>query len=74
MQALSIAVGGIRAAFQQADDGAARAVRFGTPGGEAVDPAAEAVSRIEAATALKANVAVARTADDMSGTLLDLFA
>lgn len=36
------------------------------------DLAAETVERMEAKTAVAANVAVLRTADDMTGTLLDM--
>ena len=71
MQALSIAGAGMTAAFQRADASAARTVRFGATGPE-VDLAGEAVERITAVAELKANVAVARTADAMLGTLLDL--
>jgi hypothetical protein len=38
------------------------------------DLAAETVERLEARTAVSANVAVLRTADDMTGALLDILA
>jgi len=44
-----------------------------SPGGD-VDLAAESVAWIEAGAAFKANVAVIRTADQMTGALLDILA
>ena len=38
------------------------------------DPVRDIVDRIEAKTAVKANIAVIRTADRMTGTLLDMLA
>jgi hypothetical protein len=71
MNALSTAAAGMQAAFQRADASAARTVRFGT-GAEVVDLGAEVVERISAKHELKANVAVARTADEVLGALLDM--
>ncbi len=71
MQALSIATSGIRAAFERADASAARTARFGDPAAEP-DLAHEAVEQIGAKAELKANLAVARTADEMLGALLDI--
>ena len=71
MQALSTAAAGMTAAFARADASAARTVRFGATRPE-VDLASETVERISAAADLRANLAVARTADAMLGALLDL--
>lgn len=71
MQALSTAAAGMSAAFARADAGAVRTARSGA-GGPEVDLASEAVERIGAAAELKANAAVARTADEMLGALLDV--
>lgn len=71
MQALSIAGAGMTAAFARADASAARTVRFSATG-ETPDLAGEAIERIAAVAELKANVAVARTADAMLGALLDI--
>lgn len=69
VSALSSAAAGINAAFARLDASAART---------AADPlgnlAGEAVERITAKTELSANVAVLRTADEMTGTLLDMLA
>lgn len=71
MQALTTAAAGMRAAFERADASAARTARFGATDPE-VDLADEAVEQISAKAELQANVAVARTADEMLGSLLDL--
>lgn len=71
MQALTTAAAGMTAAFGRADASAARIARSGATGPE-VDLASEAVERLGAKAELKANVAVARTADAMLGALLDL--
>lgn len=69
MQAFSIAASGIAAATARFDASARRT---------AIDPlnnlAEESVERIQAEVALKANAAVLRSADDMTGTLLDILA
>ena len=70
MIAVSIAASGIQGAFRRADASAARTVQFGGAGD--VDLGREAVEQITAEAELKANVAVARTADAMLGVLLDL--
>lgn len=69
MSAFAIAASGITDA----------AARFAASAGRtARDPlaglAGESVERIEAETALKANVAVLKTADQMYGSLLDILA
>ena len=71
MQALSTASAGMTAAFARAEASAARTVGSGATGPE-IDLAAETVEQIGAAAELKANVAVARTADEMLGALLDI--
>lgn len=71
MQASSIAGPGMTAALARADASAARTARFAATG-PAVDLGREAAERITAVAELKANVAVARTADAMLGALLDL--
>ncbi|MGA0545407.1 flagellar hook protein FlgE [Brevundimonas sp. VNH65] len=69
ISAVSSAASGVNAAFARLDASAART---------AVDPlanlAGEAVERMTARTELRANVAVLRTADEMTGTLLDMLA
>ncbi|MBW3560653.1 MAG: flagellar hook protein FlgE [Proteobacteria bacterium] len=71
MQALTTAAAGMQAAFQRADASAARTARFGATS-EDVDLASEVVEQISAKSELKANVAVARTADEMLGAVLDI--
>ena len=71
MQALSTAAAGMTSAFARADASAARTVRFGAPADD-VNLAQEVVEQISAKSELKANVAVARTADEMLGALLDI--
>lgn len=69
MNAASIASAGMSTALVRFEGSAART---------AADPlenlAEETVERIEARTALRANAAVRRTADDMVGAILDIFA
>ena len=69
MQAFAIAAAGVSAAT---DRFAASAVR--TARDPLADLAGETVERMTAATALKANVAVLKTADDMTASLLDILA
>jgi flagellar hook protein FlgE len=69
MIATSIAAGGIAAATARFERSAARTATAPLEGLET-----EIVERIQAKTALSANVAVMRTADDMTGTLLDMLA
>ena len=69
MQALSIAAAGMTSAQTRFDNSARRTAT--TP---LADLAEETVERIQAKTAFSANAAVARTADDMTGTLLDILA
>ncbi|WP_312596693.1 flagellar hook protein FlgE [Brevundimonas sp.] len=69
MQILSIAAAGMTNAQTRFDTGARR-----TAAAPLADLAGETVERLQAKTALDANAAVARTADDMTGTLLDILA
>jgi hypothetical protein len=69
MIATSIAAGGIATATARFERSAAR-----TAAAPLDNLATEIVERIQAKTALSANVAVMRTADDMTGTLLDMLA
>ncbi len=69
MQAIAIAAAGIVGAT---DRFAASAIR--TARGPLADLAGETVERMTAESALKANVAVLKTADAMYGNLLDILA
>lgn len=69
MIAASIAVGGIAAATARFEQSAVR-----TANAPLENLEGETVERIEAKTALSANVAVLRTADEMTGSLLDILA
>jgi hypothetical protein len=69
MIAASVAAAGIASAVARFDQSAAR-----TAAAPLDDLAAETVERMQAKVALSANVAVLRTADDMTGTLLDMLA
>ncbi|MDO9610101.1 MAG: flagellar basal body rod C-terminal domain-containing protein [Brevundimonas sp.] len=69
MQAMSIAAVGMMSAQSRFEASARR-----TATAPLDNLAAETVERIQAKTAFTANAAVVRTADDMSGTLLDMLA
>ncbi len=69
MQAFAIAASGIAGATERFAASAAR-----TAADPFADLAGETVERMTAETALKANVAVLKTADDMYGSLLDILA
>lgn len=69
MQAIAIAAAGIADAASQFEASAARTARAPLD-----DLAVETVGRLTAAVALKANVAVLKTADRMYGSLLDVLA
>ncbi|WP_306002216.1 flagellar basal body rod C-terminal domain-containing protein [Brevundimonas sp. C43] len=69
MQALSIAAAGLTTAQNRFDSSAHR-----TATAPLDNLAEETVERIQAKTAFSANAAVLRTADDMTGTLLDMLA
>lgn len=67
MQASSIAAAGIISAVQRLDASAAR-----TASRPLDNLAGETVERLQAATAVKANAAVLRAADEVSRSLLDI--
>lgn len=69
MQALPIAAAGLNDAAMRFDASARRTAEAPLDNLER-----EIVTRIEAKVAVQANVAVIRTADRMTGTLLDMFA
>ncbi|MFT4253298.1 MAG: flagellar basal body rod C-terminal domain-containing protein [Caulobacter sp.] len=73
MQAISIAAAGMSAATGRL---AASAQRVGADAGASAktDLATERVEQISAKTDFSANAAVLRTADEMTGALLDLLA
>jgi len=65
----AVAAGGIASAVARFEQSAAR-----TAAAPLDDLASETVERMQAKVALSANVAVLRTADAMTGTLLDMLA
>jgi hypothetical protein len=67
MQALSIAAAGMSNALNRFETSARR-----TASGSLDTLPQDAVEQMEAKTAFSANVAVARTADEMIGALLDI--
>lgn len=69
MQAFAIAAAGIADATARFAGSAERTARAPLD-----DLAGETVERMGAEVALKANVAVLKTADEMTGTLLDMLA
>ncbi|WP_309628332.1 flagellar hook protein FlgE [Brevundimonas sp.] len=69
MIASSIAAGGLASAMARFEQSAVRTAQAPLNNLEA-----EMVERIEAKASVSANLAVHRTADDMAGTLLDMFA
>ena len=69
MQVFSIAASGVAAATARFDASARRTVMAPLD-----NLAAESVKRIQAEVALKANAAVLRSANQMTGTLLDILA
>lgn len=69
MQANAIAAAGIASASARFEASARR-----TAADPLADLAGETVERLGAELALKANVAVLKTADEMTGTLLDMLA
>ncbi len=69
MQAFAIAAAGIADASARFEASAVRTARDPLD-----DLAGETVERLTAEVALKANVAVLRTADQMTGSLLDILA
>lgn len=69
MQVLSIAAAGMQTAQQRFEASAQRTARAPLD-----NLAEEVVEQVQAKTAFSANVAVARTADEMTGTLLNMLA
>ncbi len=69
MQAAAIASAGIASAIARFDASARRTAQAPLD-----DLAGQMVERLQAATDVKANAAVLRTADDMTGALLDILA
>jgi len=69
MIASSIAAGGLASAMARFEQSAQRTAQAPLDNLEA-----EMVERIEAKASVSANLAVLRTADDMAGALLDMFA
>lgn len=69
MQAHAIAAAGIASATARFDASARR-----TAANPLADLAGEIVERVTAEIALKANVSVLKTADEMTGALLDILA
>ena len=74
MLATNIAAAGMMSAIQRLDGAAVRISQAGRPEGSDTDLAAEMVSLVEAKNDFKANVAVMRTADEMTGALLNMIA
>ena len=77
MQALNIAAAGMFAATDRLSASAQRTAAWGleqTQTEQKVDLAKEAVEQVSAKIDFKANAAVARTADEMTGALLDILA
>jgi flagellar hook protein FlgE len=71
MNVTAIAQGGLQKAFQSFEQSAERTARMGAPGAD-VDLGSEIVTQLQAKTAVSANIAVLRTADEMLGKLLDI--
>ena len=69
MNTASIAAGGLASAMARFEQSAVRTAQAPLDNLEA-----EMVERIEAKASVSANIAVLRTADDMAGALLDMFA
>ena len=77
MQALNIAAAGMFAATDRLSASAQRTAAWGleqTQTEQKIDLAHEAVEQISAKTDFKASATVVRTADQMTGALLDILA
>ncbi len=78
MQVLATASAGMMAATSRLNASAQRTATWGIEetqnASSSVDLGHEAVEQISAKSDFKANAAVARTADEMTGTLLDMIA
>jgi flagellar hook protein FlgE len=73
MDPIATAQYGLLAASRRFEASASRVARMGVEG-ENVDLAAEVVQQINAKTEFSANLSVIRTAQDMTGELLDILA
>lgn len=73
MNALDASLSGIRVAERSLDASASRIARASSPDAD-VDLASEVVNLDQAKTQVAASVAVARTASETLGTLIDTFA
>lgn len=71
MQAASLALSGLKAATARFDASAQRTARAGDPAAE-TDLVTDTVERISAKHDFSANLAVLKTADEMTRRLLDL--
>ncbi len=77
MQVFNTAAAGMFAAADRLSASAQRTAAWGVEQSQAeskIDLAHEAVEQISAKTDFKANAAVAKTADEMTGALLDIIA
>lgn len=77
MQVLNTAAAGMFAAADRLSASAQRTVAWGVEQAQdqqKTDLAKEAVEQVSAKTDFKANAAVVRTADEMTGALLDMIA
>jgi flagellar hook protein FlgE len=75
VQVLNTAAAGMFAAADRLSASAQRTAAWGleqSQTGQKIDLAHEAVEQVSAKTDFKANAAVARTADEMTGALLDM--
>lgn len=73
MDPIATAQYGLLAASRRFETSASRVARMDVPG-ESVDLASEVVEQISAKHQFSANLSVIRTAQDMSGELLDILA
>ena len=73
MNPIATAQYGLFAASQRFEASAQRTARMGDPGSD-VDYTHEAIEQITAKTELSANLAVIKTADQMTDSLLDILA
>ena len=72
MSAIANATAGIQASLQRFEASADRVARERADDSKAVDQAKEATERATEATAVAANAAVARTANRMTGRLINI--
>ena len=72
MQAFSVAAAGLNAAASRLTASAERTAQWNATVSESTDLAKEVVEQVSAKTDFAANAAVLRTADQMTGALLNL--